>query len=65
MLQWLKDLFAESSSVSCMRVMSMISICFACALAAYGAHEAKDVTAMVGLFLGTAFTGKVVQKSME
>lgn len=65
MLQWLKDLFAETSGVSAMRVMAMISLLFSCCLAAYGVHEAKDVTTQVGLFLGAAFGGKIVQKGLE
>lgn len=65
MKQWLQDLFASESKVSSMRVMAMIALIFACHLAAYGAYQSKDVTAMVGLFLGAAFTGKVAQKYME
>jgi len=63
--QWLRDLFSESSTVSAMRVMAMLALIFACYLAAYGAYSTKDVTTMVGLFLGVAFTGKVTQKYME
>lgn len=65
MLQWLHDLFSEQSNVSAMRVMAMLALVFACHLAAYGAYASKDVSAMVGMFLGAAFTGKVAQKYME
>lgn len=65
MTQWLKDLFSESSTVSAMRVMAMMALVFACYIAAYGVYTSKDVTALVSLFLGCAFTGKVAQKFIE
>lgn len=55
-------LFSESSEISMMRVMSFIVVCTACYLAITG-QEA--VVGIVSVLLGTAFTGKVVQKSLE
>lgn len=61
MIQWLKDLFSESSTVSSMRVMS-ITTCFSALFLAF-----KDPTAvtMVSALLSSAFIGKVAQKVVE
>lgn len=59
MKRWLKDLFSESSDVSCMRVMAMIALFTSIGLAFTG----HDSSALV--FIGAAFGGKVSQKMVE
>lgn len=64
----IRELLDEKSSVSSMRLMSLIALFHACGLAAYGLYTGKDLiglTALCSVFITAAFTGKVVQKSME
>lgn len=56
---WLKSLFSESSDVSAMRVMAIISLFAGIGLAIAG----KD--ADVGIFVVAAFGAKVSQKFFE
>lgn len=62
MKQVLKSLFSENSEISMIRVMTFIVTCTACFLAISGK---ESVIGIVGVLLGTAFTGKVAQKSLE
>lgn len=59
MRQWLKDLFSETSDISSMRVMAMITLFSAIALAFTNHETAAE------FFLATAFAGKCVQKHLE
>ncbi len=53
-------MFREDSPISMIRVMSLLSLLAGIALALMG----KDGV-IVGVFVGAAFTGKVVQKVVE
>jgi Na+(H+)/acetate symporter ActP len=59
MKSFLRDLFSENSSVSMMRVMSLIAL----VIGGYLALQGKNDT--VGIFVGAAFSGKVLQKAVE
>lgn len=51
-----------------MRVMCMISLLTGCYVGIIGLYQNKpltDVSVLVGVFLSTAFAGKVVQKNSE
>lgn len=68
MKQFLIDLVSENSKISTMRVMALLCVLAAIGLAAYGIHEDKSMdglSMLVGVFLGAAFSGKVMQKSRE
>lgn len=58
-MKWLRELFSESSRVSAMRVMAMVSLFAAIGLAFTG----HDTSVMV--FVTAAFSGKVSQKFLE
>ena len=63
-----RELFSENSSISSMRVMSMISLLIGGGIAVYGVYMAKDLSglaALVGIFVGSAFGGKLIQKNFE
>ena len=64
----LRDLFSENSSISSMRVMSMISLLIGGGIAVYGVYQGKDLSALsvlCAVFVGSAFSGKVGQKFAE
>jgi hypothetical protein len=65
MTQWLRDLFSDSSSVSMTRFLSFICVMTATVIGFYGVYGARDVTAIVTIFLGAGLGAKVAQKSME
>jgi hypothetical protein len=65
MLQFLKDLMSEESKVSSMRFMAVLCCVTACFLSVYSVIYIKDATTLIGVLLGTAFTGKVAQKMTE
>lgn len=62
-------MFSESGEVSQMRVMSMLSLLVGSFLAIYGIEKStvdySGLTMLAGLFVGAAFTGKVMQKKVE
>jgi len=61
-------LFAESGSVSMMRVLSLITTLAAIAIALWGLYLGRDLSGLsilTGVFLSAAFGGKVWQKSLE
>lgn len=58
-MKWLKALFSEDGSVSLMRVMALISLIVGAILAFRG----QDNSVIV--FVGSAFGGKIWQKSIE
>jgi Na+(H+)/acetate symporter ActP len=59
MKQFIKDLFSENSSVSMMRLMSLVSLL----IGGYLAIKGKDASVIV--FVTAAFGGKVIQKQIE
>ena len=65
---FLKAMFSEDSGVSSTRVMSFISLVIGAYLAIHGLDMRVDLmslAALVGVFVGGAFGGKVWQKSIE
>jgi hypothetical protein len=58
-MKFIRDLFRENSSISCMRVMAMISLFAAVYLAIIGKNDC------VMIFVAAAFGGKVAQKITE
>ena len=58
-MKLLKQLFSENSSVSMVRLMSLISLC----VGAYLAIRGQD--SCVAIFVGAAFGGKISQKYIE
>ena len=58
-MNWIKDMFSESSDVSMMRVMSLMSLIIGAYLALTG-HDTS-----VSVFVYAAFGGKAVQKYIE
>jgi hypothetical protein len=68
MSKFLKALFAERSSVSSVRVMSLLATCIAGYVAIRGLEEHADLSGLsmlCGVFLSAAFAGKVTQKMVE
>lgn len=64
----IRELLDPKSSISSMRLLSFISLLTGCLLAAYGLYANKDLlglAALCSVFVGAAFTGKAIQKSME
>jgi uncharacterized membrane protein YiaA len=67
-MEWLKSLLSENSTVSAMRVMAFIALFIGAGLAFAGMYAGKDLNALsvlVGVFVGAAFGGKMVQKFAE
>lgn len=68
MSAWLKSLFSQDSGVSSMRLMSFISLFLGGAIAIAGLAMKVNLTELsilVGVFVGSAFGGKAVQKFAE
>lgn len=68
MRQWLKDLFSDTSSVSMMRVLSLICILTASAIGLKVATLGGDMSTAAVLcsaFLTAGISGKVLQKNIE
>ena len=64
----LNKLFSEESNISMMRILSFISTIAGVAIAFVGMIMGRDLiglSALAGVFVGTAFAGKVVQKIQE
>jgi hypothetical protein len=65
---WLKALFSEASGVSSMRIMGFISLILGGGIAIAGLVMKANLTELsilVGVFVGSAFGGKAVQKFAE
>jgi uncharacterized membrane protein YiaA len=69
MKNWLDSLFScDASSVSAMRVMSMLSLFFGMIIAIIGLYRNADLNGLsllVGIFITSAFGGKAIQKRFE
>lgn len=68
LFQIFKDCFSENTGVSSMRLMSMISLLVASAIAFIGLFKGSDLanlSILSGVFLGGSFGGKVMQKRSE
>lgn len=67
-MNFLFKLFSEKNEVSCMRVMSMLSLLVGSAVAFYSQYKNCDLgaaTPVISIFVGAAFGGKVWQKYAE
>lgn len=68
MKDFFNKLIASRSGVSSMRVMSLVALLAAIAVAFYGLHQGSELSGLsmlCGTFLASAFGGKVAQKSIE
>lgn len=68
MKQWFKDLFSDSSSVSMIRVLSLICVLTASGVAIHAVSigaNLDSVSVLCGVFLGAGISGKVSQKILE
>lgn len=68
-MEFLKNMLSESGTISSMRVMSLIALLFSGVIAVYGMSknniDYSGLTMLSGVFVGVAFTGKVMQKRVE
>lgn len=65
---FLKNLFSENTSVSCMRVLSVISLLAAVGIAYISLYKGctlDNATGTLTIFVGAAFGGKIWQKAYE
>jgi hypothetical protein len=63
-----RELLDAKSSISTMRLMSLVSLFCGCGLGAYGIYVGRDLiglSALCGVFVTAAFGGKMVQKITE
>ena len=68
MRDFIKKLLSERSQYSSMRLMSILSLLVASALAFIGLHKGVDLGSLAtlcGVFLGAGFVGKATQKFAE
>jgi hypothetical protein len=69
MKEFLKALFSESEQVSSMRIMALLSLSIAGAIAFISLFNDKGLdssaSVTIGIFVGAAFGGKVSQKMVE
>jgi len=64
----LKQLLSETGEVSCMRVMSFLSLVFGFGIVVVGLIQGRDMSQLIGLvgiFVGSAFSGKLLSKPFE
>lgn len=68
MKTFFKALLSESSPVSTVRLMSLVSLVIGAVIGLYGVYMGKDlggIAQVCAVFVGSAFAGKVGQKFME
>lgn len=65
MKQWLKDLFSDGSTVSSMRVMSMLCVLTACGISVYSVSHNQSDASIITVLLTAGISGKVIQKKIE
>jgi len=65
MKQWIKELFANDSSASIMRVMSFMCVLTACGIAIHEAKNGRDNVGIISCLLTAGITGKVGQAWIE
>jgi len=64
----LRQILSENPDASCMRLMALLSLVIGGAIAFIGLYRGTDITGLsllCGVFVGSAFGGKVWQKSVE
>ena len=64
-MEFVKKLLSDSGEISAIRFMAITSLFFGFILAIIGIYSGKDVTFLVGIFVGAAFGGKVGSKFAE
>lgn len=67
-MRFFKELVSDGKQVSTVRVMSLFALLVAACIAMYGIYRGKDlsgVAEIVGVFVISAFGGKVTQKTLE
>lgn len=67
-MNFLVSLLSEKSAISCVRVMSLLSLCIGGAIAfmsIFNQCSLQDATPLVSVFVAGAFGGKVGQKFAE
>lgn len=68
MKEFLEKLFSSTSDVSSMRVMGFFSLIIGSVIAFIGVFkglELMGLSTLVGVFVGSAFAGKAIQKASE
>ena len=68
LLTYLKKLLSTSGEASTMRLMSIASFLVGASIAVVGVLKGKDLSGLAqvcGVFVGSAFMGKTVQKFAE
>lgn len=67
-LSYLKKLLSTSGEASTMRLMSIASFIVGSAIGCYGVYKGKDLSGLAqvcGVFVGSAFAAKTIQKFAE
>lgn len=66
-MNFIKDMFSESSDVSCMRVMAFLSLLIGAGLSFYTVTKGTlpGAIPVIAIFVGAAFGGKIGQKYLE
>ncbi len=67
-MDYLKEMLSDGESPSTMRVMSFVSLIFAGVISIIGLFRGSDLSelaVLVGVFVGSAFAGKALQKNAE
>lgn len=65
---FVKKLLSGSSDVSMVRVMALLSLTVGVSIGLYGVYTGKDLSGIAqvcGVFVGSAFAAKTVQKFAE
>lgn len=68
-MNFIEKALSEGTEVSCMRIMSLISLFVSAVLAFYtifkGGSDIASSTPIISVFVGAAFGGKLAQKHFE
>jgi len=67
-MEYLKSILAVDGDMSCMRLLSLISLISGVAVAFWGIYLGKDLmslSVLVGVFVGSSFGGKALQAKFE
>lgn len=68
MFKWLSYLVSADDGVSTMRLMALVSLLAGTGIALWGITKGvdlRDLATLVGVFVGSAFGGKAIQKGFE
>lgn len=64
----MREIFSENGKLSTLRLMSFISLLVGCFIGIAGLYLGKDLlslSALCGVFVTAAFSGKLIQKHIE